>query len=145
MSQSKHLVCPHCDAVNRIPTGKLSDHPKCGRCQGALFTGSPVELTDRNFARHLQRNDLPLVVDFWAPWCGPCKFMGPHFKTATAQMEPKARFAKLNTEHAQRTASQFNIRSIPTIAVFKNGRETARQAGAMDARQLTDWLASAVC
>jgi len=144
MSQSRHVVCPHCEAVNRIPLNKLSSHPNCGRCKEPLFTGSPVELTDQTFDRHLRRNDVPLVVDFWAPWCGPCKMMGPHFKTAAAQMEPRARFAKLNTEHAQRTAAQYNIRSIPTVAIFKNGREVARQAGAMDARTLTNWVASQV-
>ena len=144
MSQSRHLVCPHCEAVNRIPANKLSANPKCGRCKEPLFTGSPVELTDQTFDKHLRRNDVPLVVDFWAPWCGPCKMMGPHFKSATAQMEPRARFAKLNTEHAQRTAAQYNIRSIPTVAIFKNGREVARQAGAMDARTLTNWVASQV-
>ncbi|MFZ0467642.1 MAG: thioredoxin TrxC [Thiogranum sp.] len=142
MSQSRHLVCPHCDAVNRIPAEKLSANPRCGRCKEPLFTGSPVELSDRNFDKHLKRNDVPLVVDFWAPWCGPCKMMAPHFKSVTAQMEPRVRFAKLNTEQAQRTAAQYNIRSIPTVAIFRNGREVARQAGALDARRLTQWLQS---
>ena len=142
MSQSKHLVCPHCQAVNRIAEDKLDQQPTCGKCKERLFVGQPVELTDQSFAKHLRRNDIPLVVDFWAPWCGPCKMMGPHFKTATAQMEPKIRFAKLNTEHAQKTAAQFSIRSIPTVAIFRNGREIARQAGAMDARALTNWIQS---
>jgi len=142
VSQSKHLVCPHCQAVNRIPENKLDRQPKCGKCKAPLFVGQPVELTDQSFAKHLRRNDIPLVVDFWAPWCGPCKMMGPHFKNATAQMEPKIRFAKLNTEIAQKTAAQFGIRSIPTVAIFRNGREVARQAGAMDARTLTNWIQS---
>jgi len=142
VSQSKHLVCPHCQAVNRIPENKLDRQPNCGKCKAPLFVGQPVELTDQSFAKHLRRNDIPLVVDFWAPWCGPCKMMGPHFKNATAQMEPKIRFAKLNTEIAQKTAAQFGIRSIPTVAIFRNGREVARQAGAMDARTLTNWIQS---
>ncbi len=142
MSQSRHLVCPHCEAVNRIPDDKLADKPRCGRCKERLFTGNPVELSDQTFDKHLKRNDLPLVVDFWAPWCGPCKMMGPHFKSVTAQMEPHLRFAKLNTEQAQRVAAQYNIRSIPTVAIFRNGREVARQAGAMDARMLAQWIQS---
>jgi thioredoxin 2 len=142
VSQSRHLVCPHCEAVNRVPDDKLSDNPKCGRCKAPLFTGDPIELSDQSFAKHLQRNDLPLVVDFWAPWCGPCKMMGPQFKAVTAQLEPYLRFAKLNTEQAQRVAAEYNIRSIPTVAIFRNGREVARQAGAMDARMLTQWIQS---
>ena len=142
MSQFKHLVCPHCQAVNRIPADKLGQRPVCGKCKEPLFVGQPVELTDQSFEKHLRRNDIPLVVDFWAAWCGPCKMMAPHFKNVCAQMEPSIRFAKLNTEHAQRTAAQFGIRSIPTVALFLNGREIARQAGAMDARTLTGWIQS---
>jgi thioredoxin 2 len=142
VSKSLHLVCPHCEAVNRIPVDKLSDQPICGRCRDPLFTGSPPELTDRTFDQHLKRNDLPLVVDFWAPWCGPCKMMAPHFKTVTARMEPRVRFAKLNTEQARQTAARYNIRSIPTVAIFSRGRELARQAGAMDARTLEGWIQS---
>jgi thioredoxin 2 len=140
VSQSRHLVCPHCEAINRVPDDKLTDNPKCGRCKSQLFTGEPIELSEQSFAKHLQKNDLPLVVDFWAPWCGPCKMMGPHFKTVTAQLEPYLRFAKLNTEQAQRVAAQYNIRSIPTVAIFRNGRELARQPGAMDAHMLTQWI-----
>lgn len=142
MSDSKHLVCPHCDAVNRVPAERLASNPKCGKCKESLFTGQPVELTDRNFDKHIRRNEVPVVVDFWAAWCGPCKMMAPHFKTVTAQMEPHVRFAKVDTEHAQRTAAQFGIRSIPTVAIFRNGREIARQAGAMDARALAKWIQS---
>ncbi len=142
MSQAKHVVCPHCDAVNRIPADKLDNRPTCGRCKEALFTGTPVDLTDQTFSKHLKRNDIPLVVDFWAAWCGPCKMMAPHFKTVTAQMEPNARFAKLNTEQAQKVAAQYDIRSIPTVAIFRAGREIARQAGALDAGRLSRWVQS---
>ena len=140
--ESTHVVCPHCDAVNRIPSNKLNHQPKCGKCRDPLFTGNPTELTERSFSRHLTRNDLPLVVDFWASWCAPCKMMEPHFKATAAQLEPRVRFAKLNTEQAQATAARYGIRSIPTVALFRNGREVARQAGAMDARGLTNWIES---
>ena len=142
MPSSKHVVCPHCQTVNRIPADRLDQQPKCGRCKEQLFIGQPIDLSDAEFDKHLRRDDIPIVVDFWAPWCGPCKVMGPHFKAVTAQMEPMARFAKLNTEQAQRTAAQYGIRSIPTVAIFKNGREIARQAGAMDSRALSSWIQS---
>ena len=142
VTQAIHLVCPHCDAINRVPEDRLGNRPTCGKCKQPLFTGHPVELTDRNFARHIGKSGIPVVVDFWAPWCGPCKMMAPHFESAAGQLEPRVRLAKLNTEQAQQTAAQFGIRSIPTLAVFKNGREVARQAGAMDARSLTGWIQS---
>ena len=142
MSQSRHVVCPHGEAVNRIPANRLDQQPRCGKCREPLFTGAPVELNDGNFSRHVSRSDLPLVVDFWASWCAPCKMMEPHFKATAARMEPNLRFAKVNTEQAQQTAARYAIRSIPTVALFRNGREIARQAGAMDARALTSWIES---
>jgi thioredoxin 2 len=142
VTQAIHLVCPHCNAINRIPEERLEHKPTCGKCKKLLFSGRPIELTDQNFARHVNKSDLPVVVDFWASWCGPCKMMAPHFEAVAAQLEPHVRLAKLNTEHAQQTAARFGIRSIPTLAVFKNGQEIARQAGAMDAHAMTGWIQS---
>lgn len=140
MSENLHVTCPHCAAVNRIPAVRLNDAPNCGQCGQALFLGSPLVLTAGNFDRHIGRNDLPVIVDFWAPWCGPCRMMAPTFAQAASEMEPFARFAKLDTEAEQQLAARFNIRSIPTLAIFKNGREIARQSGALDLGSLQRWL-----
>ncbi|HEY5994100.1 MAG TPA: thioredoxin TrxC [Gallionellaceae bacterium] len=135
----KHIVCPHCAAVNRVPAEKLGENPVCGKCKQALFTAHPVELTAANFSQHIARSDVPVLVDFWAPWCGPCRMMAPAFVQAAGMLEPEMRLAKLNTEEAQELAARYNIRSIPTLALFKNGVEVARQAGAMDANNIVRW------
>ena len=135
-----HLVCPHCHAINRIPSERLAQHPRCGQCKGALFSGHPVELKDEDFQRHITRNDIPVVVDFWAAWCGPCKMMAPAYAQAAVKLEPRARLAKLNTEHEQGIAGQFNIRNIPTLIIFKGGNEIARQSGAMSAADIIQWV-----
>ena len=140
MSDSKHIVCPSCSAINRLPADKLARGPKCGKCGDPIFTGKPAELTDQSFERHVSRSDIPVVVDFWADWCGPCKMMAPQFEQAAKQLEPEVRFAKLDTDAAQATAARFNIRSIPTLALFKNGREVARQPGAMGAADIVRWV-----
>ncbi|MGB5605838.1 MAG: thioredoxin TrxC [Gammaproteobacteria bacterium] len=140
MSDSLHVVCPHCTAINRMPSARLQAAPKCGKCHAALFTGSPLELSADNFQRQISRNDIPVVIDFWAPWCGPCKVMAPAFEQAAGQLEPQVRLAKLNTENEQTLAGHYNIRSIPTLVVFKNGREVARQPGAMGAADIVRWV-----
>lgn len=144
MGDKTHVVCGHCDSVVRLPSDRLTDGPRCPSCHFPLFEGKPLTLTAENFDKHVSRGDLPLVVDFWAPWCGPCIAMAPFFETTAKQLEPKIRFAKLNTEDQPAPATRFKIRSIPTLIVFRGGKELARQVGAMDAGGLARWLASAV-
>jgi thioredoxin 2 len=142
MTDSVQVVCGHCDSVLRVPSERLKDGPRCAKCHAPLFEGKPVELTESNFDQHLARGDLPLVIDFWAPWCGPCIAMAPYYEKAAARLEPQFRFAKLNTQDEPAPASRFNIRSIPTLIVFRAGREIARQSGAMDTDGLTRWLSA---
>ena len=139
MSESLHLVCPHCAAVNRIPANRLSAKPNCGKCHQPLFKAHPVTLTSANFQQHISRSGIPVLVDFWAPWCGPCRVMAPAFEQAAAQLEPHFRLAKVDTEAEPALGSQFGIRSIPTLALFQHGREVARQAGAMGAADIERW------
>jgi thioredoxin 2 len=140
MKDHKHIVCPHCDAVNRVPSEKIAAQPTCGKCKQALFTAHSVELNDGNFMLHISRNDIPVLVDFWAPWCGPCRMMAPSYEKAAQRLEPELRVAKLNTEDSQQVAAQYNIQSIPTLVLFKEGLEVARKSGAMDAALIEAWI-----
>lgn len=134
------IMCPHCGGLNRVADEKLQQNPQCGKCQQSLFTGKPIEMNSTQFNRAMQKTDLPMVVDFWAPWCGPCQGFAPVFQQAAMNFEPRARFVKINTETEQQLGAQLEIRSIPTLAIFKNGQEVTRMSGAMDLGQFSQWL-----
>lgn len=134
-----HIVCPHCQGLNRSPLERLQDDPVCGKCKQGLLPSRPINLTQAEFARFIEKSDLPVIVDFWADWCGPCKMMAPAFAQAASELRGKAIFAKVDTESNPTLSQQYAIRSIPSLLVFKQGREATRQAGAMSAGQLVQW------
>ncbi len=140
MQESTHIVCPSCDGVNRVPRGKSAADARCGKCHAPLFERHPLPLDASRFDRHIGRSDVAVVVDFWAAWCGPCKMMAPEFEKAAALLEPEVRLVKVNTEDNPSLAARYNIRGIPTLVIFKGGREVARTSGAMGASDLVSWI-----
>ena len=144
MSDKLHFVCPHCHTTNRIAADQLGSAPDCGSCHQPLVTGQPVALDAKSFAKHVGRSQAPVVVDFWAPWCGPCRMMAPAFEQAAQALAPGVQLAKLDTEAHPQAAAPYNIRSIPTMVVFKEGREIARVSGALPAGEIVRWVRSVV-
>ena len=142
-AEALHIVCPHCHTTNRVRVADLHNSPDCGHCHQTLFARHPLALDAGSFDKHIGRNQIPVLVDFWASWCGPCRMMAPAYEQAAGLLEPQVRVAKLNTEEAQAIAARFNIRSIPTLALFVGGQEVARQAGAFrTAQDIADWARS---
>jgi thioredoxin 2 len=146
MAESLLVACPNCNTLNRAPREKLAAGAsgKCGHCGAPLFGGHPVALNAQSFETHAAKSDIPLVVDFWAPWCGPCKAMAPQFEQAAGHLEPTVRLAKVNTEDEQALAGRFGIQAIPTMILFKHGKEVARQSGAMNAAGIENWVQQAL-
>ncbi|MBL7480786.1 thioredoxin TrxC [Legionella bononiensis] len=140
MNDSIHIVCPHCHTTNRLLATRLVESPKCGKCQTALFDGKPVGVDTEHFDLHLIKNDIPLLVDFWAEWCGPCKMMAPYFEAAAKILEPRVRFIKVNTEFQHVLSTRYQIQSIPTLILFSHGKEKARHSGVISTQDMVRWV-----
>jgi thioredoxin 2 len=142
MADSKHIVCPNCGAINRVPGDRAATGANCGTCKAKLFAAKPLAVNAASFDRHTARNDIPVLVDVWAPWCGPCRSMAPQFERAAEILEPDVRLLKLNSDEEQAISARYNIRSIPTMLLFKDGKLKAQTAGAMDATRIAAWARS---
>ncbi|MGE5158423.1 MAG: thioredoxin TrxC [Gemmatimonas sp.] len=139
MSASRRIVCGHCGQINRLPAERPATAARCGSCHQALFEGHPIEVDEQAFGRHVANSDIPVLVDVWAPWCGPCRAMAPMFERAASELEPEVRVLKLNADEAPGVSSQLRISGIPTLLLMRGGREISRQSGAMDARSIVAW------
>jgi thioredoxin 2 len=139
MNGSRHIVCGHCGEVNRVAADRPANQAQCGKCRQPLFAGIPFEVDAAKFEHHASRDEIPLLVDVWAPWCGPCRAMAPMFAEAARLLEPELRLLKLNSDAAPSLSARLGIRSIPTLLLIKKGKIVARQTGVMDTRRIVDW------
>ncbi|MBR0764452.1 thioredoxin TrxC [Bradyrhizobium japonicum] len=142
MSATNQIVCGHCGRTNRLPAGRTPQDARCGACHQPMFTGHPIEVDEEAFGRHVANSDIPVLVDVWAPWCGPCRAMAPQFERAARELEPRVRILKLNSDKAQALSQRLNVSGIPTLLLMRGGREIARHAGAMDTRSIVAWTES---